>query len=535
MVKVQPLLVWCALAIGSSAEIQSVSTPPEAVESEAQKVLQQDGAAPCAHACSSLTLDLPQKVFLGHDGGFAMWDAKQHELVPACRVVPTSAEDIVAIIEAAKSNQCHFAIKSGGHSRMAGASNAEGGITIDLEKLTSIELAKDQKSVTIGAGARWGEIYTTLEKESLTVIGGRVADVGIGGLVLGGGISFFSGVHGLACDNVISYEIVLPTGKIVKVSENENSDLFWALRGGGSSNFGVVTSFVLETKELLNPNGLWYSNRMHTPDKLPDLTAARHQWMEGLGEDQRVGGYDVYAYSGMHGMSLMASQHIHLDHADPTTSPPLFNAYDPIEALQEVDITRVMPMSNITKEVSDMSPYNMRYSYSTFTRKPDMALDEKIMGYLDEVAEEIKHIPGVVATFIMQALSKDALSHTKRRGGNSLGLRESDGPLAINSISWMWASAEFDELMQSQVQSFVRKSEQAAKDAGLWHPFKYINYAEKWQEADVLAGFGETNLKKLRGIQRKYDPEGVFTKGGLCGGYFMFNEKLGRQEVRDEL
>jgi FAD/FMN-containing dehydrogenase len=131
---------------------------------------------------------LPSRVFQGKTGDFAFWDAKQH-VTPACRVEPSSAEDVVTILTAVKENQCHFAIKSGGHARFAGASNADGGVTIDLVRLNKIELEADKKSATIGAGNRWGRVYRELEKDEVTVIGGRVASVGVGGVILGGKFS----------------------------------------------------------------------------------------------------------------------------------------------------------------------------------------------------------------------------------------------------------------------------------------------------------------------------------------------------------
>lgn len=96
---------------------------------------------------------------------------------------------MVQILNLVKEHQCHFAIKSGGHARFAGASNADGGVTIDLVRLNSIKLSADKKSVTIGAGNRWAEVYRSLEAEDLTVIGGRVATVGVGGVILGGEFS----------------------------------------------------------------------------------------------------------------------------------------------------------------------------------------------------------------------------------------------------------------------------------------------------------------------------------------------------------
>lgn len=84
------------------------------------------------------------------------------------------------------SEQCNFAVKSGGHARDAGSSNVDGGVTIDLARMKNVEIAGDKKTAKVGAGARWGDVYTSVEKENLMVVGGRVADVGVGGLTLGG-------------------------------------------------------------------------------------------------------------------------------------------------------------------------------------------------------------------------------------------------------------------------------------------------------------------------------------------------------------
>ena len=85
-----------------------------------------------------------------------------------------------------KQETCHFAIKSGGHARTPGASNADGGVTIDLARINQLKLSEDQRSVKIGAGSQWVDLYRPLEEHGLSVVGGRVADVGVGGLLTGG-------------------------------------------------------------------------------------------------------------------------------------------------------------------------------------------------------------------------------------------------------------------------------------------------------------------------------------------------------------
>ena len=94
-----------------------------------------------------------------------------------------------------------------------------------------------------------GRMYEYLEPYGLGTVGGRVPLIGVGGLITGGGLSFFSTAHGLACDNVAAFQVVLADSSIVTASATENKDLFWALKGG-SSNFGIVTRFDLYTHVL---------------------------------------------------------------------------------------------------------------------------------------------------------------------------------------------------------------------------------------------------------------------------------------------
>lgn len=104
-------------------------------------------------------------------------------------------------------SQCPFAVKSGGQSAFAGAATIEGGITVSFEKLKSIELSADKKTVAVQPGTNWGDVLTVLSTTGVTVAAGRIGDIGVGGLTLGGGISFISNQYGLACDNVASFDV----------------------------------------------------------------------------------------------------------------------------------------------------------------------------------------------------------------------------------------------------------------------------------------------------------------------------------------
>lgn len=119
-------------------------------------------------------------------------------------------------------------------------------MTVDLSRLDELSLSEDRTITRVGAGNRWINVYEYLTPENLSVLGGRVAEVGVGGFTLGGGISFFSNRYGWALDGVRSYELVSGQGEVLQVDSENFPDLFWALRGGGN-NFGVVTLFDLDT------------------------------------------------------------------------------------------------------------------------------------------------------------------------------------------------------------------------------------------------------------------------------------------------
>ena len=106
--------------------------------------------------------------------------------MPTCLFRPAQAEEVAASVLLSRLAQCQFAVKSGGHGAFEGASNIENGLTIDLGGLNQIDLHPGSDTVSIGPGNTWYDVYTTLEPLNCTVVGGRVATVGVGGLVLGG-------------------------------------------------------------------------------------------------------------------------------------------------------------------------------------------------------------------------------------------------------------------------------------------------------------------------------------------------------------
>ena len=159
-----------------------------------------------------------------------------------------SAADVVKAVNFAREGNLLTAVRGGGHS-FHGNSVCDGGLMIDLKRMDSVRMAPDAGVVQVGPGAVFSQVYREVLAWNRIALGGSVGHVGVAGLTLGGGIGRLVRKHGLACDNVRSFDLVTADGKLQKVSEGENRGLYWALRGG-CGNFGVVTNFELRTHPM---------------------------------------------------------------------------------------------------------------------------------------------------------------------------------------------------------------------------------------------------------------------------------------------
>lgn len=179
----------------------------------------------------------------GYDGARKPAMARFHGVRPAAIVKCETSGDAVAAIGFARRSGLTLAIRCGGHS-VAGRSSCEG-IVIDVTPMRHVSVLGGTASV--GAGARLGDLYHALYTHGVTLPAGCGPSVGIAGLTLGGGIGVLGRKYGLTCDRLRRAQVVLADGSVVECDEEREPDLFWALRGAGGGNFGVVTSLVFET------------------------------------------------------------------------------------------------------------------------------------------------------------------------------------------------------------------------------------------------------------------------------------------------
>src|SRR5438105_4189832 len=160
---------------------------------------------------------------------------------PELIVRPLDVADVVSAVSLAGEMDLPVAVRGGGHS-VAGHCIGEGGLVVDLRLLRGVTVDPDARTATCGGGSLWEDLDPPCQRHGLATPGGTFGDTGVGGLALGGGIGHLIGLHGLSLDNLVAATVVIADGSVLLASEGENSELLWALRGGGG-NFGVVVDF----------------------------------------------------------------------------------------------------------------------------------------------------------------------------------------------------------------------------------------------------------------------------------------------------
>lgn len=160
---------------------------------------------------------------------------------PAAIVCAAGVADVMATVRFADERGLPVAIRCGGHN-VAGTSVGDGGIVVDLARFKSVRVDPSERRARAGGGVLWCEYDHETQAFGLASPGGAISTTGIAGLTLGGGYGLLSRRYGMACDNLLSADVITASGELVTASAGSHSDLFWALRGGGG-NFGVVTSF----------------------------------------------------------------------------------------------------------------------------------------------------------------------------------------------------------------------------------------------------------------------------------------------------
>ncbi|GKZ25094.1 hypothetical protein AbraIFM66951_001592 [Aspergillus brasiliensis] len=462
------------------------------------------------------------------------------ELHPLCVVFPDSVEEVSSVIASIvaissgvpESEQagCQFAIRSGGHNSFGGASNIHHGVTIDLRSLNTVQVqevptendedegAQDkepQQTVLVGAGATWGEVYAQLDPLGLSVAGGRAAQVGVGGLTLGGGISYFSPRYGWTCDSLVGAEVVLANGTVVYVDETQHPDWLAALRGGGgAANVGVVTGFNLRAFA----QGPIYGGSVYHSTETID--AQLRAFAELADPTAGASSYDEYAslitsfgFAGGQGAAVVNSV-VYTGNLEPgddgeTSPPPVYKAFFDIPQL--FSTVRVASMHEVAIEQGSFSQSGKRQLSVVTTHDATVPMLNATYLRWNSSLKAVQDVPGIVWSISLEPLPP-AIYARAPPGHNIMGL-SSEHPersLVVTLLSATWDDAADDARVEEAAKALFSDIEADAHALDAYHHFVYLNYAAQWQ--DPIASYGSESIEQLRRISREVDPKGVFQK-----------------------
>jgi len=180
----------------------------------------------------------------GYDEARTIWNAmvdRRPAMIARC----AHTDDVAASVKLAQKHDLQVSVRCGGHG-VTGKALVDGGLTIDLTRMRAVDVDTSRSVANVQGGCLLGDVDAATAPYGRIVPAGIVSETGVGGLALGGGIGWFSRKHALTCDNFVSLELVTASGEVLRASEKEHPDLFWALHGGGG-NFGAVTEFEMRT------------------------------------------------------------------------------------------------------------------------------------------------------------------------------------------------------------------------------------------------------------------------------------------------
>ena len=204
-----------------------------------------------AELIESLSAGLDGSLIRPEDEGFAastlLWNGMITKR-PALVIRPAGTEDVVRAVNFVRDNGLELSIRGGGHN-IAGLALSDGGVTLDMSAMRTVDVDPDAKLARVGPGCDLGDVDRATQEHGLATTLGFVSATGVAGLTLGGGFGYLTRRFGWTVDDLDEVQIVLADGSVARASARENDDLFWALRGGGG-NFGVVTEFVFRLHEV---------------------------------------------------------------------------------------------------------------------------------------------------------------------------------------------------------------------------------------------------------------------------------------------
>ena len=423
----------------------------------------------------------------GYEEHRLVWNGmidKRPALIARC----ASLQDVVRTVNFAREEGLLLAVRGGGHS-FAGFSTCDEGLVLDLSLLNRVEVDPERRRARAGGGVTWGGFDAATHVHGLASTGGLISTTGIAGLTLGGGIGWLQRKCGLACDNLLSVELVTASGAVVRASAGENPELFWALRGGGG-NFGVVTTFEFRLHPVSSVVG---GLMLFTHDRASEVMRFYREYVRDC-PDELTTWLSV--------ITAPAAEFIPADLQEKSSLAVLAchcgapaDAEHAIQPLRDlgpaVDLIESMPYPALqTLQDEDLPPGMRCYLKSGYAAELTDAL-------IDIVIEHTQAMPSPSSSFdchhmggAVGRIPDDATAFGDRRSAYCF------------NVVGAWKEAVDDAVNRD----WVRALASAAEPFGTGGV--YVNFAADPDR--VRVAYSDAKYERLRAVKREYDPTNLF-------------------------
>jgi FAD/FMN-containing dehydrogenase len=405
-----------------------------------------------------------------------------------------NAGDVAAAVTFARDHSLSVAIRSGGHN-VAGYAVCEAGVMIDMSGMNHVRVSPDLTYADVEGGATWGDVDAATTAFGRATPGGVISATGVAGLTLSGGIGWLRGRHGLACDNIIEADVVTAEGRLVLASKTENSDLLWALKGGGG-NFGVVTRFRQAIHAIADE--LFFCGPAYPEErggeivpKWRDFMATAPAGLSGLAEFSTVPNDPSYPEEAR-GRRVVALAHVYDGPAEEgeRICAPLRGFGQPL-----IDFSGSMPYRTIQTLYDPLFPKGRDRCYwkSTYLRTLDQAIIEEILPWLTKRPSEMTFASIWKFGGAMQDVPAEA---------TAFGDRSAPFMLSLDGI---WSSASADDANIGWVRNCWTGMQRHSTGR------MYLNFPGHGEGDDLVKNaLGPGTYTRLQQVKRKYDPTNLF-------------------------
>jgi FAD/FMN-containing dehydrogenase len=430
----------------------------------------------------------------GYDGARAVWNA-MIDRHPAVIVRCKGTADVIGAVRFALEHQLPVAIRGGGHN-VAGHAVCDHGMMIDLSAMRSVRVDPERRRAWVEGGATWRDVDRETQVFGLATPGGLISDTGVAGLTLSGGIGWLRSRYGLSIDNLVSADVVAADGRLVHACAERNSDLLWALKGGGG-NFGVVTGFEF----ALHPVGpkVMFCAPIYPIEAGSGPIRFWRDFLRGKSDDvgslvefstiphdptypREAWGKRVYTVAAVHAGAAEEGERV---------LQPLRQQAEPV-----IDFSGRMNYCDIQKLFDALIPFGQYRCYWK-------------CHYLNALADEAieRILAGNAAPPSANTLSSiwNFGGATARIAADATAFGDRSMPYMM-SIDSIWREAADDEINIAWTRDFWTRMRPHSQDGRI-----YLNFPGLGEEGERLLrdSFG-ANYARLQAIKRKYDPGNLF-------------------------